>query len=534
MDENATRAASSKKIVKKADEEFRGEQPPCEVYVVGSGECEQLGLGDGALERKKPSLLAKAGFDRIAVLKVAVGGLHSMVCSVDGRVYSWGCNDDGALGRSGEENLPKLVTELADRGVRITAITCGDCHSCALSDAGNVWGWGSYKDANGHVGFPDFDAAANGGGKKSVVITTPGGEKALRQPVPQEFPSIVADQIVSGDNHTLALTSRGDMYSWGVDQIAQLGHGERTPEQPTDPDRDVQEQKYQDWKKSKLERLFPRKIDPSSQSWRQSDPGSIVRLIGCGSDFSFACIIGSSPQSHETWGCGLNGDYQLGLDKNSEAEATWTRIPALSGVRVAQISGGGQHVAALDANGGVWSWGHGERTGHASKEKHVKAPRRIKAEAFADLRVLQVRAGGSHTLACTNNGDVFTWGTGGMFQLGNVPRDVTNFKREEREVEVGPDEVTPYMVSSKSLSEKFVVVADGGSQHSVLLAWNGEPGIRAKRKREPVTKNDTTSPVPHRSKRPRLVIDPEVLAACLKELEEAKRIKFDSSALADL
>jgi len=97
---------------------------------------------------------------------VAVGGLHSMVCSVDGRVYSWGCNDDGALGRGGEENLPQLVIELAEKGVRATAISCGDCHSCALSDVGKVWGWGSYKDANGHVGFPDFSTFASGGGKK--------------------------------------------------------------------------------------------------------------------------------------------------------------------------------------------------------------------------------------------------------------------------------------------------------------------------------------------------------------------------------
>merc|ERR1712032_412851 len=287
--------------------------------------------------------------------------------------------------------------------------------------------------------------------------------------------------------------------------------------------------------KSKLERLFPRRLDPSSLPWRQRDPGSAVRLIGCGSDFCFACVSGSAPNSHETWGCGLNGDFQLGLSMNSEAEATWACISALSGVKVVQIYGGGQHVVALDANGGVWSWGHGERTGHGSKDKHIKAPRQISAEAFAGLRVMQVRAGGSHTLACTNNGDVFTWGTGGMFQLGNVPRDVNNFKREERDVQVGPDEATPYMVSSKSLNEKFVVMADGGSQHSVLLAWTGESGVRAKRKRENASKTDTSSPVtPRRSKRPRLVIDPEVLAACLKELEDAKRIKYDRSALDDL
>merc|ERR1711974_461539 len=103
--------------------------------------------------------------------------------------------------------------------------------------------------------------------------------------------------------------------------------------------------------------------------------------------------------------------------------------------------------------------------------------------------------------------------------------------REERDVQVGPDEGTPYLVSSKSLSAKFVVMADGGSQHSVFLAWNGKFGVRAKRKRDIETKTDAASPVPHCSKRIRLQIDPAVLAACLKELQDAKLIKFDSSAL---
>lgn len=523
-DENIALAQKAKKRSGKADFEPRGEEPPCEVFVMGSGECEQLGLGDGVLEKKKPVLVSKGGLDRVAVLRVAVGGLHSIVCSVDGLVYSWGCNDDGALGRTGEENVPGLVKELADRKATVLAITAGDCHSGALTDAGRVWSWGSYKDSNGHVGFPDFSAV---GADRSFQMITPGGEKALRQPVPQEVPKLgVVTQLASGDHHTFALTDQGELYSWGVDQVAQLGHGERTPDQPTDPDPEVQERKYQEWKKAKVKRLFPRRLDPAALPWRTADLQTTVRLVGCGSDFSFASTSGPGSAANETWACGLNGDFQLGLGKNSEAELAWTRISALSGVCLSRISGGCQHAAALDTTGSVWCWGRGERTGHKEKDGHVKTPRKVPAEAFVGLRVLQLGTGGSHTLACTENGDVFTWGTGGMYQLGNVPRDVNNFKREEREVEVGPDELSPCIVTSKLLGDRFIVSADGGSQHSVLLVWNGSPGARGKRKREPSA--------PRAPKCPRFTVDPVVLAMCLQELEDSVHVMIDKSMLMEL
>lgn len=50
------------------------------------------------------------------------------------KVYSWGCNDQKALGRSGEETEPAPVDGLED--IFIVAITCGDSCSVALSKDG--------------------------------------------------------------------------------------------------------------------------------------------------------------------------------------------------------------------------------------------------------------------------------------------------------------------------------------------------------------------------------------------------------------
>ncbi len=43
------------------------------------------------------------------VCGIACGGIHNVVYTESGQVYTWGCNDDGSLGRAGEESMPLLV-----------------------------------------------------------------------------------------------------------------------------------------------------------------------------------------------------------------------------------------------------------------------------------------------------------------------------------------------------------------------------------------------------------------------------------------
>lgn len=43
------------------------------------------------------------------VVTVACGGLSSAALTESGRVFTWGCSDDGALGRSTDDNNPEHV-----------------------------------------------------------------------------------------------------------------------------------------------------------------------------------------------------------------------------------------------------------------------------------------------------------------------------------------------------------------------------------------------------------------------------------------
>jgi len=92
-----------------------------------------LGLGDDApFEIKKPRkpTIFSGLPNSITVAKLVCGGMHTVVLATNGTVWTWGCNDEGALGRPGAENVPLQVGENTLKG--ITDICAGDSHSIAV------------------------------------------------------------------------------------------------------------------------------------------------------------------------------------------------------------------------------------------------------------------------------------------------------------------------------------------------------------------------------------------------------------------
>ncbi len=124
-----------------------------EVFVYGSGECDQLGkknrpnflgLGDvDFFESKIPRKIETISNPSIKIYKIACGGMHTLVLTSLGKVYSWGNNDDCALGREGIDNEPVELTSLK---YPINDIVAGDSHSVALNSELNVlYYWGQYR-----------------------------------------------------------------------------------------------------------------------------------------------------------------------------------------------------------------------------------------------------------------------------------------------------------------------------------------------------------------------------------------------------
>lgn len=64
---------------------------------------------------------------------------------------SWGCNDEGALGRDtsieDSETRPETVV-IPEKDVEIYSISAGGSHSAVLFSNGNVYSWGTFRVSN--------------------------------------------------------------------------------------------------------------------------------------------------------------------------------------------------------------------------------------------------------------------------------------------------------------------------------------------------------------------------------------------------
>jgi regulator of chromosome condensation len=57
--------------------------------------------------------------------------MHTLALTNMGQIYSWGCNDECALGREGAENVPLPIK--LDQNVPFTDFSTGDSHSVAYN-----------------------------------------------------------------------------------------------------------------------------------------------------------------------------------------------------------------------------------------------------------------------------------------------------------------------------------------------------------------------------------------------------------------
>ena len=391
--------------IKELDElpDFATEKVPVgDVFVHGSGECDQLGLGDDMRERKKPTLL-KSLIGK-SICEIAVGAMHVLCLSTGGALYTWGCNDDGALGRApsdGSDGGPSDVEPhpvTMPSGVAVRHVSCGDCHSCALDEKRRVWLWGTYKDSNGYIGI------AHKRKQETEVL-----EKSAE-------PTLVLEgclQIASGANHTVALAApsgHNQVFAWGSNGTGQLGlqdacgFSERTlpcsgsvaglaPREgggcevageqvvrihqadgsvraATSMTAEQVQQAVVHGATALVLQLAEREV-PKPEKQKLLQPQHVPLEVGAGEHVASAVHASAECsfvafEDGAVFGCGLNGDGQVGLGFVSMAVQQLQAVPA---VRRASWIGGGLHCSAALVDGRVFTWGKAEECGIGLGEK---------------------------------------------------------------------------------------------------------------------------------------------------------------------
>lgn len=270
------------------------------LYVWGKGDGGRLGFGTEETIYR-PTLNPYLD----CVRGVALGGLHSAALTRQGQLFTWGYGGFGALGHSvcHRELLPKQVHNHWEGG--IVYLATSGAHTAAVSDSGELYTWGR-DEGEGRLGL------GSAGGPDEGVLATPTKVKA--------FPLPVAS-VSCGGFFTLALTSEGQIWSWGGNSNYELGRGT----------------KGNDWR--------PKPI-PSLESVR------IIQIASGG----FHSLALTDDGKVLTWGHG--GQGQLGHG-SLETGCIPQVVQALADERVVHIACGSLSSAAVTDSGKLYMWGKG-------------------------------------------------------------------------------------------------------------------------------------------------------------------------------
>lgn len=168
----------------------------------GQNEVGQLGFDDNVTEKTRPALVPISGGAVNNIVDISAGGMHSLYLTKDGQVFSFGCNDEGALGRDTSEEGSEFQSAKVNLPVECLKITAGDSHSAFLLKDKRVFASGSFRDSHGTMGL-------NVKGKQQFPVEVVPGEEFV--------------DIKSGADHLVLLSNRGKVYTVGCGEQGQLG-----------------------------------------------------------------------------------------------------------------------------------------------------------------------------------------------------------------------------------------------------------------------------------------------------------------------
>uniref|UniRef100_A0A2M3Z220 Putative alpha-tubulin suppressor n=1 Tax=Anopheles braziliensis TaxID=58242 RepID=A0A2M3Z220_9DIPT len=376
------------------------------VLACGQGEVGQLGLGEDVMEKTRPAIV-----DGLSdVVDISAGGMHNLCLTATGKVYSFGCNDEGALGRDTSEEGSEFVAKPIDLPGPCVKISAGDSHSACLLEDGRVFAWGSFRDSHGNMGL------------------TLEGNKRL--PI-EVLPTHRWIDIASGSDHLVLLSNAGNIYTVGCAEQGQLG------------------------------RISIRAASGESRRGKtQLLRPDIVTLRGKAvvADAIWAttyCTFYRDPQKERIYAFGLNNYCQLGISNPSENVVKPVFVPEVTSfIEAKQIAGGQHHTLVLKDDGKVYAIGRKEygRLGLGNVSEDAKVLTLV--EKLAERKVVSISCGESASFAVTSTGEVYAWGMGSNQQLGTGSED---------------DEVSPVLIASKQVQGKVVLKVSSGGQHSIFL-----------------------------------------------------------------
>jgi len=188
--------------------------------------------------------------------------------------------------------------------------------------------------------------------------------------------------------------------------------------------------------------------------------GIDVRAIAAGGAHSVFLAAGGF-----VFTCGLNDFGQLGHSAGLPFAAEPMLLPL--DVEVTQVAAGNKHTLCVDVDGQVWAFGKniGGELG-TGQELDGFSPRRINT-LTKEGRIVGIACGGEHSLAVSEDGRVYSWGTSADGVLGHG----SETWKEGWFYRTAKIEPKPRLV--RALSEHTVLKVAAGHMHSACVDDRG-------------------------------------------------------------
>lgn len=319
-----------------------------------------------------------AGLDNVR--KIEAGSGHIIALLNDGTAYGWGRNAFGQCGNAatGNQETPDRV-----KLDGIVDIAPGGGHTLLLREDGTVWGCGA-----GFFGMLGPD--------NMRVHPVP-------VQVPFEAPSKIV-QLVSGGSQGLALLEDGTVWSWGRDDVGQLGDGD---EHGTRANIIIQ---------AHAGREYPCRPVPAPVHGIDE-----VTFVAAGGGHSLAVRADGSLHA---WGTNDRG--QLG-DGTTENRFSPTKA-IVEGVSTA--AGAYHHTVVALNDGTLRSFGINDK-GQLGDGTTTDNPQPVEVKGLRNVKQVVTTGGGGddnpgghgHNLAVLEDGSLWAWGCNGHGELGTGDND---------------------------------------------------------------------------------------------------------------
>jgi len=290
--------------------------------------------------------------DSLTVKAIAAGSYHSFVLMSNGQLLACGDNTYGQLGLGDKESRNKW-TPIGGINDSIGQIATGGRHIVVLMQKGRLFTCGTNNF--GQLGLGESD---------DRDTLTP--IKGLKAPV---------RWVTVGSYHTIVCTLEGRLLACGSNRYGQLGLG------------DSQDQ----------HRLTP--IDDLTEPIAQAAVG-----------FGHSVMLTTSGH---VFACGSNGYGQLGVGYTVNRE-TWVRLEGIN-EPVKQVVAGGYHTLVLLMNGRLMVCGYND-SGQLGLNESEGRDTLTPVLGLPELKC--VEAGDAHSLVITKSGQCFACGYNGFGQLG--------------------------------------------------------------------------------------------------------------------